>query len=103
MGRTLVASQIHTPAYKRQIAEAAARRLRQKESTGLRRVANTIKDVELGKVRSGLTRKGVTGALQGGLLSPLSEDYFETGQKDFLYRPAEVARRKQLGKYGLLR
>ena len=103
MGRTLVASQIYTKAYKKQIAEAAARRLRQKESSGLLRVADSIKELEPSRVRAGLTRKGLTGGLQLGLISPFSEDKFETGQKDFLYRPGEVARRRQLERYGLLR
>ena len=103
MGRTLVAGAIYTPAYRREIAEATARRLRQNEASGLLRVANTLKKTEQARLRGGVTRRGVTGAAMGGLISPLSEMKFESGQEDALYRPRQAKQRQLQERYGLLR
>lgn len=103
MGRTLVAGAIYTPAYRREIAEATARRLRQDEASGLLRVANTLKKTEQARLRGGVTRRGITGAAMGGLISPYSEMRFESGQEDALYRPRQARQRQLQERYGLLR
>ena len=90
-GRTLVQSRMYSDASKKAIASALSRRLRQKESTGLLRAAQSLGDTELGRLRGLLYQKGTA---QGGAMSAASMREAFTGDTRYGgYRPGESRQR----------
>jgi hypothetical protein len=90
-GRTLVQSRMYSDASKKAIASALSRRLRQKESTGLLRAADSLADTESQRLRGLLYQKG---AASGGALGAAStREAFSGDARYGGYRPRESRRR----------
>jgi hypothetical protein len=90
-GRTLVQSRMYSDASKKAIASALSRRLRQKESTGLLRAAESLGDTELKRLR-GLLHQG--GVASGGAMGATSMREIFTGDTRYGgYRPGESRQR----------
>ena len=90
-GRTLVQSRMYSDASKKAIASALSRRLRQKESTGLLRAAESLGDTELKRLRGLLSQKGTA---SGGAMGAASTREAYTGDARYGgYRPRESRRR----------
>jgi hypothetical protein len=82
---------MYSDASKKAIASALSRRLRQKESTGLLRAAQSLGDTELGRLRGLLYQKGTA---QGGAMSAASMREAFTGDTRYGgYRPGESRQR----------